>query len=64
MLYEVITIFKSPTAPSINLYIPSRTRIKLPEIPGKIMAQMAIIPETKTNQYAVFASAGLITVIK
>ncbi|MNG24613.1 hypothetical protein D3C84_1093600 [compost metagenome] len=32
------------TAPRMKGYSPSRTRMKLPEIPGRIMAQMAMAP--------------------
>jgi len=39
-----------PTASIINLYMPSNMRIKAPEIPGRIMAQMAIEPDKKINQ--------------
>jgi hypothetical protein len=53
-----------PTASRINLYIPSNTRMKLPEMPGKIMAQMAIDPDRKMNHHVVLASAGEITVMK
>ena len=42
--------WNSLTADRMYLYIPSSTRIKLPEIPGRIMAQMAMTAETKTNQ--------------
>ena len=36
------------TAASTVLYMPSRTRIKLPEMPGRIMAHMARNPARKT----------------
>ncbi len=36
------------TAPSTEPYMPIRSRIKLPEIPGKIIAQIAIAPAIKT----------------
>ena len=36
------------TAPSTGLYIPMSSRIKLPEMPGKIIAQMAIAPANMT----------------
>ena len=57
-------MFSSPRAPRMNEYMPSNTRMKLPEIPGNIMAQMAITPEKKMKYQAVFASVGEITVMQ
>ncbi len=42
----------------------SKIKIKEPEIPGKIMAQIAIAPETKTNQSWSLVAAGVREVIK
>src|SRR5690554_2400815 len=57
-------MLKELTDSNMNRYIPSKTRIKLPEIPGSIMAQMAMAPEIKIKGIEVLASAGEITVIK
>ena len=38
--------------------------MKLPDIPGSIIAQMAMAPERKINQYVVGVSAGERDVIK
>ena len=51
------------TASMIYKYFPSNTKIKLPEIPGKIMAQMAIAPQRKIKSKLLGVSAGVATVI-
>ena len=38
---------RSLTAPSTSVYMPSMTRMNDPEIPGRIMAQIAIAPTRK-----------------
>ena len=45
-------MLKSVTAFIIKAYLPIRRRIKLPDIPGRIIAQIAIAPEMKMNQYS------------
>ena len=42
-------IFKEDTADITNSYLPKRSNMKLPDIPGSIIAQMAIDPLRKTN---------------
>jgi len=44
-------------------YLPKTTRIKDPEMPGKIMAQMAMAPDKNTNQSALVVWAGTKVVI-
>ena len=51
-------------APRIGAYIPSNRRIKLPEIPGKIIAQMAMEPASRTLVLVGSISNGCNTVIK
>ncbi|CSI79173.1 Uncharacterised protein [Vibrio cholerae] len=36
------------TAPKTGAYIPISSKMKLPEMPGRIMAQIAIAPEIST----------------
>ena len=47
---RIIGISKLDMAVIINRYLPSSSRIKLPEIPGSIIAQMAIAPDRNINQ--------------
>ena len=43
--------FRSLTAANTSRYFPSRSRMKEPEMPGRIMAQMAMAPlSTKNHQ--------------
>ena len=46
------------------MYIPKRTKMKEPEMPGKIMAQMANMPAANTKNKEVDASTGAEPVIK
>ena len=43
-------------------YFPNIRRMKAPDIPGRIMAQIAIIPEIKINHKADGVSVGLVSV--
>src|SRR5690554_2035269 len=61
---KIIERLNSLSAVMISSYFPRRTKIKEPDIPGKIIAQMAIIPDIKTNQREEDVSVGLISVIK
>ena len=45
-------------------YAPSKTKINAPEIPGKIMAQIASIPARKTNCSSWLVSPGFIPLKK
>lgn len=56
-------MFRSPTACMIYWYLPSSSRMKAPEMPGRIMAQMAMAPESITNHQSLGVSAGVATVI-
>ena len=56
-------ISNSPTACMIYWYLPSSSRMKAPEMPGRIMAQMAMAPESITNHQSSGVSAGVATVI-
>jgi hypothetical protein len=47
----------------IKKYFPSNTNIKLPDIPGRIMAQIAIAPHKKINNKLEGVSAGVATVM-
>lgn len=51
------------TASMIKKYFPSNTNIKLPDIPGRIMAQIAIAPHKKINNKLEGVSAGVATVM-
>ena len=51
------------TASIIKKYFPSSTNIKLPDIPGRIIAQIAIAPHKKINNKFDGVSAGVATVI-
>mgnify|MGYP006922488149 CR=1 FL=1 len=42
-------IFSSPTACKINWYLPNSSKMKAPEMPGRIMAQMAMAPDSMMN---------------
>ena len=55
--------FRSPTACMMNWYLPSSSRMKAPEMPGRIIAQMAIAPESRINHHVSGVSAGVATVI-
>ena len=54
---------RRPTAPNTYAYLPSTTRMKEPETPGRIMAQMASEPARNTNHAAsgVFTGTRLTT---
>lgn len=56
-------IFKVFTASIIKKYFPKRTKMKLPEIPGSIIAQIAIAPQIKMNHHSAEVSAGVAMVI-
>ena len=43
---------RSEIHPMMNSYLPRIRRMKLPEMPGRIIAQMAMAPLRKMNQYA------------
>ena len=43
---------KAVMAAMMNLYFPRIRRMKLPEMPGRIIAQMAMAPAMNTNQRA------------
>jgi len=57
---------KTPSVPISTFFIadmtveydPRMSKMKLPEIPGKIIAQMAINPETKINQVSELLPKG------
>src|SRR5690606_34270845 len=51
------------TAARMGAYIPMTSRIKLPEIPGRIIAQMAIIPLKKRVKRVTSISRGDSSVI-
>ena len=51
------------TASIMKKYLPNSTRMKLPEIPGRIMAQMAMAPHRKMKSRLEGVSAGVATVI-
>ncbi len=51
-------MFSSLTAFMMNSYFPSRTRMKLPEIPGRIIVQMAMAPHSAMNQRSDVVSVG------
>ena len=53
-------ISKFLTAMSIGVYAPNKTRIKPPDMPGSIVAQMAMAPATNKYQEAPSDSTGLI----
>ncbi len=44
-------------------YFPSNTKMKLPEMPGRIIAQMAMAPQRKINGRPEEVLAGVATVI-
>ena len=46
-MVKIIGISLLFTAFKTGLYAPKRTKIKEPEIPGKIMAQIAVAPAKK-----------------
>ena len=54
----------SLTAINIGAYMPRSSNIKLPDMPGKIMAQIAIIPDKNTIKGDVSIVVGVIVVIK
>ena len=56
-------MFRSPTACMRYWYLPSSSRMKAPEMPGRIMAQMAMAPESMMNHQSLGVSAGVATVI-
>ena len=56
-------MFRSPTACMIYWYFPSSNRMKAPEMPGRIMAQMATAPDSMTNHQSFGVSVGVATVI-
>ena len=61
----IVNRFLSFTAPKTVSYDPISNKIKLPEIPGKIIAQIAIIPETKINHISSeFDNGGRIVIQK
>lgn len=45
----IIVISNDFTAFMINSYLPNNNRIKLPEIPGNIIAHIAIAPHKNMN---------------
>ena len=47
----------------IKKYFPSKTKIKLPDMPGRIIAQMAMAPQRKMNHRSFEVSAGVVMVI-
>ena len=47
----------------IKVYLPNSNRIKLPDIPGSIMAQIAIAPDKKMNHRVSGVETGLRLVI-
>ena len=51
------------TASIIKKYLPNSTKIKLPDIPGNIIAQMAIAPQRNIKNKLEGVSAGVATVI-
>ena len=57
---SVITVL---TAGITTVYRPRSSSIKLPDIPGRMSAQIAMHPEIKMYHQAVFPSAGLRFVI-
>src|SRR5690606_27637287 len=60
----ITMILKSLSAPVTYSYFFRSSKIKLPDIPGKIIAQIAIIPLKKINQSEVGVSDGVAMVIK
>lgn len=56
-------IFRSPTACMMNWYLPSRSRMKAPEMPGRIMAQIAMAPDSMMNHHVSGVSVGVAMVI-
>ena len=46
---RMIPIRNSLTAAMIYVYFPNNNKMNAPEIPGKIMAQMAMAPESMMN---------------
>ena len=56
-------MLNSLTAVMINSYFPNNNRIKAPDIPGRIMAQMAIAPERMINHHVSGVLVGVSTVI-
>ncbi len=56
-------IFSSPTACKINWYLPNSSKMNAPEMPGRIMAQMAMAPDSMMNHHVSGVSAGEATVI-
>ena len=57
---QIVTISKSFIASIIVSYIHSNTSMKLPEIPGKIIAQMAIDPQMKVHHRVDVIESGVL----
>ena len=57
---QIVAIFKFLIASIIVSYIHSNTSMKLPEIPGKIIAQIAIDPQMKVNHQVEVIDSGVI----
>ena len=51
------------TAPIIYAYLPIKSRMNAPEIPGSIIAQIAMAPDKIINHQASGVAAGLRTVM-
>ncbi len=56
---QIVTISKSLIANIIVSYIHSNTSMKLPEIPGKIIAQIAIAPQMKIHHHDEVIESGV-----
>lgn len=63
---NVANILKSKLsiAPKMYAYFPIIKRMNAPDIPGKIIAQIATIPQRKTNQSSSGVAAGLSSVMR
>ena len=59
-----VAISRFLIAVRIGVYMPKSNRIKLPDMPGKIIAQMANIPDKNTNKLVGSIALGGIMVIK
>ena len=56
---QIVAISKFLIASIIVSYIHSNTSMKLPEIPGKIIAQIAIDPQIKTHHHEEVIESGV-----
>ena len=56
---QIVAIFKFLIASIIVSYIHSNTSMKLPEIPGKIIAQIAIEPQINTHHHDEVIESGV-----